>query len=82
MDLPFYKYALVRNLIRRILEENVTPEEFRDSLSNDLFEDLCSLNDDELSELIKDTQYIVNREISNEEMNNVKNFVHKVCTQS
>lgn len=82
MDLPFYKYALVRNLIKRILEENVTPEEFRNSLSDDLFEDLCSLSNDELTELIADTKYIINREISSDDMVKVKDFVSKVCNQN
>ncbi|AWR96180.1 hypothetical protein DFR86_00530 [Acidianus sulfidivorans JP7] len=80
MDLPFYKLALVRNLITRIIEENPKIEELKSwNISSDVREDLCSLSEEELIDLINDTQYITNRNLSKEEILEIKNKLSILC---
>ncbi|ARM74735.1 hypothetical protein [Acidianus manzaensis] len=78
MDLPFYKLALVRNLISKVIEEN--PEDLKDwEISNDVREDLCSLTDEELIESIRETEYIVNKTLSEEEIMKIKDKLSTLC---
>ncbi|BFI76707.1 hypothetical protein [Sulfurisphaera ohwakuensis] len=56
--MDFYSTALVRNFIRFLIEDNPTDEEI-ENVPLDIKEKVCSLSDEELLQLVKETQEFI-----------------------
>lgn len=59
--MDFYSYALIRNFIRFLIEDNPTDEEIN-NVPSKIKEDVCSLKDEELITLIDETREFISNE--------------------
>jgi len=75
--MDFYSYALIRNFIRFLIEENPSDQEI-EAVPNELKENLCSLDKDEISRLIDETlEFISIKKVGKQE---VLEKVLNICT--
>ncbi|GAA5419722.1 hypothetical protein [Sulfurisphaera tokodaii] len=79
--MDFYSIALVRNFIRFLIEDNPTDEEI-ENVPLDIKEKVCSLNDEELLQLIKETEEFISsiKKDEKEVVEKIKSICNKLVS--
>ena len=76
VDLPFYRDALIRNFIRYLIEEK--PSEI--TLTEQMRENLCSVDEVYLRQLIEETaEFITSVKVDEKEKEDIVRRVKEIC---